>query len=244
MRNIKAVISYRGTNYHGFQRQNNAVGIQNVIEDTLFHILNSETLINGCSRTDAGVHANEFYISFLTESTLPCDKMMYGLNCLLPDDIGVSYLCDTDMDFHARYSCKGKEYIYLIWNERYKNPFYIDLALHYPFKLDIKKMKKASEYFVGEHDFSSFCQTGSLKENNVRNIEYFQILKNESFVKFIVKGDGFLYNMVRIMVGTLISVSEGKFSPDDMESIIEKKDRRAAGRTVLPHGLYLNKVFY
>ncbi len=244
MRNIKAKIAYKGTNYHGFQRQNNAVAIQNVIEEKLSRILNFETVINGCSRTDAGVHANEYFISFNTESRIPCRKLLYGVNCLLPDDIAFWEIEDAPPDFHARYSCKAKEYCYLIWNSREKNPFYTDLALHYPFFLDIPQMEKAAKHFIGTHDFSSFCQSGSLKEDNTRTIEYFDIIKNENFVKFIVKGDGFLYNMVRIMAGTLISVSEKKFSPDDIPVILEKKDRIYAGRTLLPHGLYLNKVFY
>ena len=237
-------MKYRGTAYHGFQRQNNSVAVQNVTEDTLSRLLGEKIVITGCSRTDTGVHANEFCFSFKTNSSMNCGVIVRGANALLPDDIAVISAEDADGDFHARYCCTAKEYVYLILNDRVKDPFYTDLALHYPYPLHIQPMTDAAAYFIGTHDFASFCGTANLKDNSVRTIEYFNIFKDESFVKFVVKGDGFLYNMVRIMVGTLISVSEGKFSPDDMPAIIDKKDRRAAGRTAEPHGLYLNRVFY
>lgn len=244
MRNIKAYMTYRGTAYHGFQRQINAVGVQNVTEDILSRILASKTVINGCSRTDTGVHANEYCFSFNTENPIPCDKLVRGMNALLPEDIAILSMEDTAPDFHARYSCIGKEYIYLIWNGSVKNPFYTDLALFYPYELKIDEMRAASEHFIGTHDFASFCGTANLKENSVRTIEYFDIIKNENLVKLVVKGDGFLYNMVRIMAGTLLSVSEGKISPDDIPKILDGRNRVLAGRTAQPQGLYLNKIFY
>lgn len=244
MRNIKVIMSYRGTAYHGFQRQINAVGIQNVTEDTLSHILADKTVITGCSRTDTGVHANEFCFSFKTENRIPCDKLIRGMNALLPEDIALQHAEDVSEDFHARYSCKGKEYVYLILNRETRDPFYSDTAFHYPYEMDFDKMKRAAEQYVGTHDFTSFCGSDNQKENSVRTIEYFNIIKDESFVKFVVKGDGFLYNMVRIMAGTLLCVNEGKISPDDIEGIILAKNRCLAGRTAKAHGLYLNRVFY
>ena len=150
----------------------------------------------------------------------------------------------VDDDFHARYSCIGKEYVYLILDQKIKDPFLSDRALHYPYDLNIDGMKKAAAYFEGTHDFASFCGTANLKENSVRTIEYFSIMQDESFVKFVVKGDGFLYNMVRIMAGTLLSVSEGLIGADDIPKIMAARDRTLAGRTAKPYGLYLNKVFY
>lgn len=244
MRNIKAFMRYRGTAYHGFQRQINAVAVQNVVEDVLSGILSEKIVISGCSRTDTGVHANEYCFSFKTGSLIDCGTFVRGANALLPDDIAVTSAEDAEEGFHARYCCKAKEYVYLILNAPVKDPFYTDLALHYPYPLDIDGMKGAAAYFEGTHDFTSFCGTANLKDDPVRTIEYFKIFKDESFVKFVVKGSGFLYNMVRIMSGTLLSVSEGKFSPDDMPRILEGRDRRLAGRTAKAHGLYLNKVYY
>ncbi len=235
---------YRGTAYHGFQRQINAVGVQNVTEDVLSGILSEKITMRGCSRTDTGVHANEYCFSFNTQSSLPCGIIQRGANALLPDDIAILSMEDAPSDFHARYSCKGKEYLYLIWNNKVKNPFYTDLALHYPYKLELDPMRRAAEYFTGTHDFTSFCGTANLKDDPVRTIEYFRITENESFVKLVVKGDGFLYNMVRIMTGTLLSVSEGKLAYDDIPDVLDKKNRALAGRTAKAHGLYLNKVFY
>lgn len=244
MRNLKVTIAYRGTGYHGFQRQINSVGVQNVLEEVLSKIADEKIELDGCSRTDTGVHANEFCFSFRTEKNIPCRNFIRALNTLLPKDISVSECVEMPPDFHARYSCTAKEYCYLILNSPYRNAFMSDLALHYPRSLDDELLKKAARDYVGTHDFTSFCGTANLKENCVRTVEYFEIEKNESLVKLIVKGDGFLYNMVRIMVGTLLEINEGKLSPDAIPQILAAKDRNAAGRTAPPHGLYLNKVFY
>lgn len=244
MRNIKVLISYRGTSYHGFQRQENSVGIQNVLEEKLSYLTNAAVKINGCSRTDTGVHANEYCFSFETEHSIPCNNIIRGLNSTLPDDIAVHFCEDVPDDFHARYSCKGKEYQYLILNQPTRNPFYSDLAFHYPYNLDTELIYGAAQDFIGTHDFTSFCGTSNQKENSIRTIEYFKVEKNENLVKLLVKGDGFLYNMVRIMVGTLIYINENRISADAIPSIIEARDRNKAGKTAVPYGLYLNKVFY
>lgn len=244
MRNLLCTMSYRGTAYHGFQSQNNAIAIQNILEDRLSRLTDGNVKINGCSRTDKGVHANEFCFNFKTEHPIPCNNIIRGINSILPDDIAVHNCKEVDESFHARFSCIGKEYLYLMLNSPTKNPFYSDLALHYPYKFDCDLAEKCSQSFVGTHDFSSFCGTSNTKENCVRTIEYFTVRKDDNFVRFIVKGDGFLYNMVRIMVGTLIFINEGKISPDEIKSIILKKDRSLAGKTASPWGLYLNKVFY
>ena len=244
MRNLKVFTAYCGTAYHGFQRQENAVGVQNILEEKLSLLTNGDVKINGCSRTDTGVHANEYCFSFETEHGIPCNNIIRGMNSILPDDISILSCEEVSADFHARYSCIAKEYEYLILNRQSKDPFLADRALHYPFKLDIPLIEKAAQDFVGTHDFTSFCGTANLKENTVRTIEYFKVIQNENLVKLIVKGDGFLYNMVRIMVGTLIFINEGKLDAGSIPAIIEAKDRNLAGKTIGAQGLYLNKVFY
>lgn len=244
MRNIKVLMSYRGTAYHGFQRQENSVAIQNILEEKLSYLTAAPVKINGCSRTDTGVHANEYCFSFQTEHKIPCANIIRGMNSLLPDDIALHDCCEVPEDFHARYSCKGKEYQYLILNAPTKDPFRADLAFHYPFRLDTELMHRAAQDYVGTHDFTSFCGTANQKENNVRTIEYFLIEKDENLVKLLVKGDGFLYNMVRIMVGTLIYINEGRIPADGIPEILAAKNRDAAGKTAVPYGLYLNKVYY
>ncbi len=244
MRNLKVTMAYRGTNYHGFQRQENAVGIQNILEEKLSAITNAPVKINGCSRTDTGVHANDYCFSFETEHRIPCNNIIRGMNSILPDDLAILNCEEVAADFHARYSCIAKEYQYVILNRMSKDPFMSDLALHYPYEMNVGIMEKAAQDFVGTHDFTSFCGTANQKENSVRTIEYFKIEKNENLVKLLVKGDGFLYNMVRIMVGTLIFINEKKLAPDSIPQILEAKNRNLAGKTAEAHGLYLNKVFY
>lgn len=238
------MMAYRGTAYHGFQRQENAVGIQNVLEEKLSALTNSAVKLNGCSRTDAGVHAREYCFSFETEHTIPCANIVRGINSLLPDDLAVLSCEEAPADFHARYSCKGKEYLYLILNRREKDPFLADMALHYPYELDTELLARAAQDFVGRHDFTSFCGMANQKSDSFRTIEYFRIEKSENLVKLLVKGDGFLYNMVRIMVGTLIFINEDKLSADSVPRILAARDRNLAGKTVPAHGLYLNKVYY
>lgn len=237
-------MSYRGTAYHGFQRQENAVGIQNILEEKLSALTDSAVKLNGCSRTDSGVHAREYCFSFETEHTIPCGNIVRGMNSLLPDDLAILNCEEVSADFHARYSCKGKEYMYLILNRREKDPFLADLALHYPYQLNTELIAKAAQDFVGGHDFTSFCGTANQKEDSFRTIEYFRVEKSENLVKLLVKGDGFLYNMVRIMVGTLIFINEDKLSVDCIPHILAARDRNIAGKTVPAHGLYLNKVYY
>ena len=218
-RNIKVKIAYRGTAYHGFQRQENSVAVQNVVESVLSRLTAAPVSVNGCSRTDTGVHANEYYFSFNTEHSIPCENIIRGMNSLLPDDISVLDCEEAPADFHARYSCTGKEYIYKILNRKVRDPFLYDLAFHYPYPMGIK-------------------------ENSVRTVTKCDVSREGEIVTVTVRGDGFLYNMVRIIVGTLIYVNEGRLKPDDIDRIIASRDRNLAGVTAKPYGLYLNKVFY
>lgn len=244
MRNLKVIMTYKGTAYHGYQKQDNAVTIQETVEKCVSRVLDTETSITGCSRTDAGVHANQYCFSVLTEREIPDRNFVRGINGYLPSDISLLSCEEVPLDFHARYSCKGKEYLYLIHNSECRNPFAEDLQYHYRRKMDLDLIRRAAEYFVGTHDFRSFCSAGNEKADTVRTIYSLSVEKEGDLVKIRISGDGFLYNMVRIIVGTLLSVNEGKISPEDIPVIMQKGDRTLAGKTAQAHGLYLNKVFY
>lgn len=236
--------AYRGTNYHGFQIQNNAVTVQEVLQKGVSVVLNEKVSIIGCSRTDTGVHANQFCFNVHTNSQINTRGFIRGVNGHLPDDISILSCEEVPENFHARFDCKGKEYIYKVHCSESKNPFASDLMLHYRRKLDLDAVRKASSYFVGTHDFSSFCADCTNVSTTIRTIYSLKIENYGDTVIVLVKGDGFLYNMIRIIVGTLIDVSEGRFLPDDIPEIITAKNRLRAGRTAMAHGLYLNRVFY
>jgi tRNA pseudouridine38-40 synthase len=242
--NIKVTIAYDGRRYHGFERQKNAVGVENVIEDALFSLIGEHISIIGCSRTDTGVHAREFVFNFHTEKHINVSRIVTGLNHFLPSEIAVQNAETVPEDFHARYSCTGKEYKYIIHNTRTRNPFTDSLSLLYPLPLDEKKLVAPLKTLSGTHDFRSFCGQKGNRENTVRTIFRTDISRMGDMVEITVSGGGFLYNMIRIIVGTLLEINEGKRPPDCMESILEAKNRTAAGRTAPAEGLYLNRVFY
>lgn len=246
MRNLLLSISYDGSRYHGWQIQKNALSVQEVFQAALFEVLNEKCDIKGCSRTDSGVHANMYCVSVKVNSGIPCERLKIAINRFLPADIVVNSVMEVPLDFHARYSCVGKEYIYKIWNRRVRNPFLVNKAFHYWYPLDLEKLQSAGQNFVGTHDFTSFCTLDSRNpENMVRTVNSFRIDRgSDGLVTVSVAADGFLYNMVRIMVGTLLHVSMGKIAPSQIRDIIEAKDRALAGPTAVAHGLYLNKVFY
>lgn len=242
MRNIKVKCAFVGTAYHGFQRQNNASAVQNEIEKALSLLTREEVSINGCSRTDTGVHANEFYFSFRTGARIPCPNIVTGANRFLPGDIRFYTAEEAEDDFHARYSCTGKEYIYLIENTSLHSPFLENRVLNYPYPLDENRLDGEIKKLIGTHDFSSFCGALGKKENSVRTLYSADVTRNEDMVTIRVHGDGFLYNMVRIIVGTLIYINENRI--ENMESVLSARNRECAGITALPQGLYLNKVYY
>lgn len=245
MRNILLTISYDGSAYHGWQIQSNAITVQQVFQGALEKIIGSNFSVKGCSRTDSGVHANMYCINVTTDSPIPAERLKYAMNRFLPFDIVVLSGQDVPPDFHARYSCKGKEYIYKIWNGENRNPFLNGYALHYYYKLDEWQLNRASKNFIGEHDFSSFCTLDKRKKGDfTRNVKDFSVIRNEDMIEMKVEANGFLYNMVRIMVGTLLRVAEGKINEDEIIDIINAKDRKLAGPTAPACGLYLNRVFY
>lgn len=244
MRNFKVKMAYRGTAYHGFQRQNNAYTVQQAVEEALSSLLGENVTIYGCSRTDTGVHAREFYFNFHTENTITCRGIVFGANSRLGDDIALLSCEEAPEDFHARYLCRGKEYEYIVHNSEYKNPFYIDTAYRSWYPIDAEMLDAEAKDFIGEHDFKSFCSADCTKENTVRTIYDCGVRREGELVIFTVSGSGFLYNMVRIMVGTLLHINEGKLPRGAIKELLTKRDRTLAGRTVPPQGLYLNKVYY
>ena len=245
MRNFKVTIAFLGTAYHGFQRQDGGLKtVQGEIERAIQKLLGETVTINGCSRTDAGVHANCFVFNVFLESTIDGRGLQYGLNGVLPPDISVKSVELAPDDFHARYHCKGKEYVYLIHNSEIKSPFLADRMYRSWYPIDAEKLDRACKDYIGEHDFKAFCAAACDKDVTVRTIFDFKTERDGDTVKFTVSGDGFLYNMVRIMVGTLLFINDGKLSENAIPDIIRSCDRTRAGKTVPPQGLYLNKVYY
>lgn len=246
MRNLKVGIAYNGAAYHGWQRQDNGITVQQVIEESMSRILGQKVTVHGCSRTDAGVHAKEFYFSASVESGIPCDGFIKAMNGLLPDDIAVLSCEDVPDDFHARFSANGKEYLYLVNNSEKKDVFRKSMVLTYPLHLDEKLLDRAAKLFIGEHDFGAFCKAEAKEhlKSTVRTVYDFRVIRNGDDVMFYVSGNGFLHNMVRIMVGTLIYINEGKRTESDITAAIKTGNRELAGKTVPPCGLYLNKVIY
>ena len=243
--NYLIILRFLGTNYHGWQIQNNAVSIQEVFQNALFKITRGKIDIKACSRTDSGVHANSFCISAKINISIDEKKLSLALNNFLPNDIRVIKCLKVNDDFHARYSCIAKEYIYLIYHDYVLDPFWYGRCLHFWYPLDIKLMNKLSNSLVGIHDFSSFCSLDKRNRCNMeREVYYFEVEEKDKIVTFKIKANGFLYNMVRIMVGTILEGNYRKMSENDILSILNKKNRKFAGTTVPPHGLYLNKIFY
>ncbi len=244
MRNLLLTLRYNGTAFHGWQIQPNAVTVQQELCNAFKNISGKDENIIGCSRTDAGVHANMFYCNVRTECNVPTEKIPDALNFYLPPEISVYGCEEVDYDFHARYDCKGKEYVYLIYNGKYRNPFYENKAMFYPYELDVEMLNDEAKSFVGTHDFSAFCSVGSSVQDKVREIYDCKVSRNDDIVEIRVSGNGFLYNMVRIIVGTLLDIQKGRIEKGSILRILESCDREKAGVTAEAHGLYLNKVFY
>ncbi len=244
MRNLLVTISYDGSAYHGWQVQKNAVTVQQVFQRAVEKLLCTKTDIKGCSRTDSGVHANMYCVSFKTNSNIPCKNIISGLNTYLPKDIAVLDCIEAAPDFHARYSVRSKQYVYRVYNEQIRDPFLKDRAFHYRYRINEQLLDTEAQAFVGTHDFAGFCSARSDVEDTVRTVYAFSVERRGSEVLFNVEADGFLYNMVRIMVGTLLFVNEGKIKPGELADVINSKNRTLAGKTAPAHGLYLNKVNY
>lgn len=244
MRRLLFEISYAGTRYHGYQVQPNARSVAETLQDAVEKVFKRRENITGCSRTDTGVHANQFFFHTDTERNIPAEAAVIALNNLLPDDICVRSCREVPDDFHARYSVKWKEYVYRIWNHPVKNPFLEGLACHYKHPLDVELMNRCAQEFVGTHDFSGFRSSGAKEGSAVRTIYAASVEREGDMVIFRVAGDGFLYNMVRIMVGTLLLCPMGRLKEGDLSGIIRSGERTRAGNTAPAQGLYLNRVSF
>lgn len=244
-RNILLTISYDGAAFHGWQIQKNALTVQEVFQNALYSVVGGKPDIKACSRTDSGVHAKMFCISTKISHPIPAVRLKAALNAHLPDTVCVLDAVEVGDDFHARYDAKGKRYVYRVLNREVRDPFYKDRALHYRYNIDVELLNKAAKDFIGEHDFTSFCTLDKREKGDfVRTIYDFSVERNGELVEFTVEGNGFLYNMVRIMVGTLLAINEGKLKPDSIPQIISEENRDSAGPTAPAQGLYLEKVFY
>ena len=244
MRNLLITLRFDGSAYHGFQVQQNAVSICEQFQNAVEKIFEIRYNIKGCSRTDAGVHAEMFCLSMKIDSDIPTENLMRALNTALPYDIAVTAVRDVPDDFHARYSCIYKTYRYIIYNAPHKDPFRPTRVYHYPRPLDVELLDTCARDFEGKHDFSAFCAAGSSVKDTVRHVKYAKVFRLGDDVVFEVCADGFLYNMVRIMAGTLLDIAQGKLLSDAVPGIIKSRDRNAAGKTAPARGLYLYHVEY
>lgn len=244
MKNIKLTVEYDGTNYSGWQRQKNAITIQQVLENALFKFTNEKIDICGASRTDSGVHARGYVCNFLLNTKIPGERFRDILNNLLPEDIVILKAEEMKLDFHARYNCKGKRYIYTIINAKQRISIGRQYAYLFKRKLNVELMRRAAGYFIGTHDFEAFRSIGSNVKTSVRTVSELKIEQEGNFIRIIISADGFLYNMVRIITGTLIDVGVGRIKPEDIKDIIESRNRKRAGKCVPGKGLCLDEVFY
>lgn len=244
MTRLFLTLRYRGTNYHGWQVQPNGVTVQETLQDAIETVTGVRAGVIGCSRTDAGVHAEKFCCTFDTECPLRGERLALALNANLPFDVAVSDVREVAADFHPRYDARGKRYIYRIWNGRQRNPFYEENAVHIAVSLDDAKMNAAAKDFLGKHDFAPFCAAGSSVEDTLRTVSRCDVERDGDLVTVTVEADGFLYNMVRIMVGTLLDIAGGRLAEDAIPAIFEQNVREAAGTTAPAKGLTLQDVFY
>lgn len=244
MRNIKLIIEYDGKGFNGWQKQPNKLNIQGEIERAIKEVTGEEVELNASGRTDAGVHAISQVANFKTQSNIDINKIPLALNSKLKKSIIIKKAEEVDLNFHARYNAKGKKYRYIINNSLVGSAIYRDLEYNFPIKLDVEKMKHAAKYFEGEHDFKAFRSSGTSNKNSVREIYKVEIKEENERIILEFTGNGFLYNMVRIMVGTLMDVGLGKIKPESIKDIIDSKERTKAGKTAPAQGLYLVEVYY
>lgn len=244
MRTIKCTVRYDGTRYHGWQIQENALTIQEVLERALGEILGARPKIVGCGRTDTGVHAKAYVFHFQSDTAIPAEKLPYALNSKLPPDIVCFAAEDVPPEFHAKKSAVKKRYTYYIHQAEFPDPFLEHRAWFYRYPLDVEKMRQAARAFLGTHDFIGFASAGFTVKTTVRTIYALEVCKQGDLIQIDVTGNGFLYNMVRIIAGTLVFVGTGKLSPAAMPDIIASGDRTRAGITAPACGLYLSEVFY
>lgn len=247
MRNIKLTVAYDGTKYHGFQEQRGTglATIQEVMEHCLCRMVGRRVQVIGAGRTDAGVHARGQVVNFDAEGwPIPVERIPLAVNGLLPADVVVTDAQEVGENFHARKSAKTKTYLYTIWNDRVPSPFHRLYSSFLPVPLDDGAMSAACVYLIGTHDFKCFQAAGATVKTTVRTLYWAEVIREGSLVRFIFKGDGFLYNMVRIMTGTILQVGMGKTDPESIKLVIDSRQRALGGPTMPPHGLCLECVEY
>jgi len=244
MQTLSMCIQYDGSGYHGWQRQTHLKSVQGTLEKVLSRVFDQDIEIDGSGRTDAGVHALGQWVSFKVNLTIPFENIKTIVNRRLPDDIYVTHISLESDDFHARYCAIGKTYVYKIYTNRARNPFLDKYFFHFEHDLDLNAIRQAMMHFVGTYDFKAFMAMGSPKENTVRRIYRFDLDQLGNELTFTITGDGFLYNMVRIIMGSLIHVGTGKIKASEIPAVIESGDRNRAKYTVPAHGLYLKTVYY
>lgn len=234
-------LAYKGTDFSGWQVQKNAPSIQTAVQNAVERVFGTRLDVTGCSRTDSGVHALGYVCHIVSEKRIDVEKIPLALNMHLPRDISVIQAIEVEKDFHARYSALGKEYVYLIRNSRIRSPFDAGLSYQYPFETDANALHAVGSAYVGKHDFGAFMSAGSKITDTVRTVYYFNVSREGDVLRITVGANGFLYNMVRIMVGTLLKAYKGDC---DIEKALSTACRQDAGPTAPACGLYLNRVFY
>ena len=242
--NIKLTIQYDGTAYHGWQIQAEDITVESELTKALERVTGEQIKLNGCGRTDSGVHAMSYVCNFHTDSQIPVERYPYALNTYLPDDIVCKNAQLVNDDFNANRSAKSKRYIYRIYNNDIPDAFLARYAWQYKYALDVNQMREAAKAFIGEHDFVGFASSGFSVKTTVREIYSLDVTQENDVITIDVCGNGFLYNMVRIIAGTLVYVGSGKIKASGMEEIINSKCRERAGITAPPHGLCLKEVYY
>ncbi|MEG1686489.1 MAG: tRNA pseudouridine(38-40) synthase TruA [Angelakisella sp.] len=242
-------LAYKGTAYHGFQVQKNALSVAEVFQDAVQATFGVRYDVKGCSRTDTGVHARRFVLTLAVDSpadasAFPCANILRALNAALPPDIAVLDCAEAPPGFHPRYSATGKKYCYRIWNAPVRNPFEQEFCWHLPRPLDVNAMNAAAQLLVGKHDFSAFCAAGGKVSDHLRTLRRCTVERQGDLVTITVEGDGFLYNMVRSIAGTLTDVAYGKLSPENIPAVLQSLERSRAGATAPAQGLCLEEVYY
>lgn len=244
MKNIALCLRYDGSRYHGWQTQRNEISVQQTLQEAVARVCGQPARLTGCGRTDAGVHALRYCANFHSDTRIPMERMPLAINSRLPGDIAVLAAVEVEPDFNAIGSCIKKEYVYKILNSGIRDPFLEKRVCFYPQRLDISLMQAAASAFEGTHDFRAVRSVGTETRTTVRTVHWCRVEKSGDIISVSVCADGFLYNMCRAMVGTMVYASYGKLRPEDIPALLELGDRRLTGPTMPPQGLYLNRVWY
>lgn len=244
MRNIAIRLRYDGSAYHGWQRQKTDISVAETVEKALSKVCGHRVTVTGCGRTDAGVHALRYCANFHTDCRIPVDRVALAVNTRLPMDIAVLDACEAPEDFNAIGSCLRKEYVYRIMNSRIRDPFLEKRVCFYPARLDFDRMERAGRAFEGTHDFAAVRSVGTETKTTVRTVHWCRTERKGELYRVYVCADGFLYNMVRAIVGTMVYASHRKLEPEDIPVLLQRGDRRLTGPTMPPQGLYMNRIWY